>query len=153
MDKKPTRKQLDLLGQLATYHLLSAEQVAVLQTVALQAARKRLRELAALGLVESRPHSYGRARGRPARIHSLSKKGVVQLRSSGRDDTKRIRDLHFPDKPAAVDHQILLNWCLLHLAHLEKVVPQLRVHLVAQPRVLAEMNIRSRSVTNILVLR
>ena len=138
MGKKLTRKQLDLLGHLATYQLLSAEQVAVLQEVGLQAARKRLRELVALGLVESRPHGYGRTRGRPARIHSLSKKGVAQLRSSGRDDTQGIRDLHFPEQPAGVDHQILLNWCLLHLVHLEKVIPQLRVHLVAQPRPLGE---------------
>lgn len=138
MGKKLTKKQLDLLRHLATYQLLSAEQVAVLQEVGLQAARKRLRELASLGLVEGRSHGYGRARGRPARVHSLSKKGIAQLRSSGRDDTQGICDLHLPEKPVAVDHQILLNWCLLHLVHLEKVIPQLRVHLVAQPRPLGE---------------
>jgi len=138
MGKKLTRKQLDLLGHLATYQLFSAEQVAVLQELCLQASRKRLRELVALGLLEGRPHGYGRGRGRPARIHSPTNKGAAHLRSSGQDGTERIRDLHFPEKPVAVDHQILLIWRLLHLPHLEKVLPQLRVHLVAQPRPLGE---------------
>ena len=138
MGKKLTRRQLELVRHLDTYRVLSARQVAVLQGVGLQAACKRLRQLGTLGLVESRSRGYGRARGRPARIHSLSQKGMVHLKDLAPQDCQGTQDRHTPDELMAVDHRILLNWCLLHLAHLEKILPQLELHLVFRPRPLAD---------------
>jgi hypothetical protein len=126
-----TRKQLDLLKLLAAYRILSVDEAAVLQGAGQQAARKRLRKLMALGLADGRPHGFGRSRGRPARIYCLSDEGIAYLKSLGRGVSQAAdRDAEATTAP---NHQLLLNWCLLHLRHWGQSYPQLTV-CVAEER-------------------
>jgi len=128
--KKLTRRQLDLLKHLAAYRILSCDQAAVLQDVGRQAARKRLRKLMDVGLVEGQPHGFGRSRGRPAKIYCLSREGVAYLKRLGLEVRQGW------DRSAggatAPDHQLLLNWCLLHLRHLGRECPQLTVRVAEE---------------------
>ncbi len=137
-----TNRQQDLLRDLGSYGILSGDQVAIVQGVGRQAARKRMSELIDLGLVEGRPHGFGRARGRPARIYSLNAEGVLYLKNLGfavAEDRKP-----GTGKSIAPDHQLLLNWCLLHLQGLQSVLPQLTVRRADTSR-LVETPERSRS--------
>lgn len=86
MENRLSPKQLDLLGHLGQYGILTPRQATLLQSVGLQTARKRLRKLEVLGLVESRPRTYGR--GQPAPIYRLSKAGLGRLRSLNLDARK-----------------------------------------------------------------
>lgn len=129
MSDRLTRKQLALLEHLDSYRLLTVEQAAVLQGSGMQAARKRLASLLDMGLVETIPQGFGRSAGRPGRIYHLSREGITNLRSHGFDPGQQRYDANTSGGIGAVDHQLLLYWCLLHLRHLEGVHPQLAVRI------------------------
>ena len=133
MGDRLTRKRLALLEHLATYRILTAEQAAVLQGSGMQAARKRLASLLDMGLVEAIPQGYGRLAGRPGRLYHLSRKGITNLRSHGFDPLQQRYDPQTAGGISAVDHQLLLNWCLLHLLHLEQTHPPLAVSVTDSP--------------------
>ena len=133
MAHKLTRRQVDLLRHFATYRVLATDQAAVLQDVGAQAARKRLDKLMDLGLIEARSEGYGRARGRPNRIYYLTEQGIAHLKSLGLAPGQDSYDPRCPGGVTAANHQLLLNWCLLHLLHLERVHSQFKVGFVNHP--------------------
>jgi len=128
MSERLSLIQLEVLRQLATYQLLTAEQVALLRDVTLRGARKGLAKLDGMGMVEARYQAYGQARGRPAKAYSLSPKGIRCLES--RDPSLENVALTPWDDGAGPAHQLLLNWFLLHVHHISREHPQLLVHML-----------------------
>ena len=128
MSKKLSPVQLEVLRHLATYQLLTAEQVAVLRDVTLRGARKGLAKLDGLGMVEARYQAYGQARGRPAKAYSLSPEGIRCLR--GWDTSLENAVLAPWDDGAGPAHHLLLNWFLLHVLHIPRMHQQLQVQVL-----------------------
>ena len=129
MTDKLSLTQLEMLRHLATYQLLTAEQVALLRAVTLRGARKGLVKLDGMGMVEARYQAYGQARGRPAKAYSLSPKGIRCLKS--RDPNLENVVLAPWDDGAGPAHQLLLNWFLLHVLHVPRAHPQLQVQILS----------------------
>lgn len=132
MTEKLSTSQLQELRYLATYQLITAEQMAMLRDVTVRGARKGLAKLEQMGLIEARYYTLGLARGRPTKVYSLSAKGIRSLR---RGDSRLEHATLAPwDDEAGIGHQLLLNWFLLHVLHIPRVHKQLQVRVLAGRR-------------------
>ena len=149
MAERRTLSQGDMLRYLATYRLLTADQLALLRDITLRGARKGLSKLEGLGFIEARQVAYGQARGRPARAYSLSHKGIHHLKESDPDWEGVPLDLWRDE--AASAHQLLLNWFLLHVLHLPQALPQLEVQMLNDALALPMVSPEVRPASSIAV--
>ena len=118
----------NLLKTLAEYRLLDLSQITALHFSSKQVATKRLSQLMAEGFVAAVQRSYGRGRGRPDRLFSLGPEGIELLR-----DIAILRQSVPCDQVTGENllpvqaHQWLVNWFRIHLAQLERVLPNLKI--------------------------
>jgi hypothetical protein len=106
-----------VLAMIAEYRVLSITQFTILQRKSKQVVRRRSRMLQEEGLIQTATQGFGGSRGRPEKLVSLTKDGTRLL---GLQD-HALRGM----SDRSLDHQLLVNWFRIHLAHIEHVIPQL----------------------------
>ena len=156
MDRSPItegqilKNDLELLAYLRGFRVLTVSQLADLSQRSPQVIRRRLRVLAAEGLIVSRQRAYGNRRGRPEDLVLLTRNGWRAIHGGKLDKPKDLQD----EKAAAsylVDHELLLNWTLIHLIRIERRFPQFTVQYVTQYFSSIEANTPATSLTRIRV--
>jgi hypothetical protein len=83
--------------------------------------------LTAAGLIEAQSIGLGRAQGRPGSVFRLTTLGLSHARRLGGDIAEPRHGRRAADLLPSPDHQLLLNWCLLHLLGLKGVHAELEV--------------------------
>lgn len=84
------------------------------------------------GLVENLARGYGRSRGRPETFWSLTEHGIALLNDedilpSAANTLERCAR----DGIRCIDHQLLLNWFLIHLKALTQSIPEIDAEFLA----------------------
>jgi len=137
MAEKNIKGDPALLSYIAEYKFLSVKQLSALSQRALQVVRRRLRHLENGQLIIMKERGFGTGRGRRENIIILAQKGLELLRH------KEILSEHatyITDKTTDsifVDHDLLVNWFLIHLLQIERDNPQFAIrHLTSSSHTL-----------------
>jgi hypothetical protein len=122
---------LELLASIAEHRLLTVAQVSALNQRSQRGIRRRLQELEEAGTLRSSVRGFGRERGRPEKIVSLSEKAADLLREEGLLPREVPLERVTAEAIRCVDHQMLVNWFRIHLVHMERVIPRLKVQFLS----------------------
>lgn len=128
---KLNKNDLTLLASLAEYRVLTMSQVAAIQQKSRQVVRRRLRALEQAGLILSTTRGFGRSRGRPEKLASLTETGINFLRSESPALLSIPNSNLTAEKLRCLDHQLLVNWFQIHLGHIKHVIPELSVKFLS----------------------
>ncbi|MBC2714945.1 MAG: hypothetical protein HF978_06510 [Desulfobacteraceae bacterium] len=121
-----TKKDKELIEYLGKFKLLTILQLAALSQRSSQVIRRRLRHLIGQGIVSSSKRIYSEKRGRPEDIIFLTKEGrQFFLKQYGIASTDKDDDKTFDI--GSIDHELLLNWVLIHFIHLENETPDMSI--------------------------
>jgi hypothetical protein len=131
MTYRITKNDQVLLSFIGNFTLLTVEQLAALSQRSRQVVRRRLRVMTKEGLVHSKVWGYGQGRGRPKEIFFLAEKGTEAFRNDKASQRQTVISSEKKINFVSVDHEILLNWFIIHLLHTEKVLPQLSVTYIS----------------------
>ena len=121
----------EMLRATAECRIVTAPQLAALLSRSTKGVRDRMTRLIAEGLMEEAPRGRGQRRGRPERIVSLSEAAVAILNERGLIESQVHKDQVLGESIRCQNHQLLLNWVRVHLAHVEKILPRLQVRFLA----------------------
>ena len=127
MPAKLNKNDRGLLVALAEYRLLTVSQIAALGGVGKAAARSRVGKLTKAGLTTQRTPGMAPGRGRPERWVSLADRGIDLLRADETLGRSVPKDQVAADGIRCAEHLLAINWFRIHLVHLERVVPRLKV--------------------------
>ena len=119
------------LESIAEYRIITTVQIAALLGRNRQSIWRRLRELEKHELLRVTQREFGRRRGRPEIVLSLSEHGVDVLKEKGVIGADVKYEAVIGDKIHCRDHQLMLNWFRIHLNHVEKVLPNLNIRFLA----------------------
>ena len=124
-------KDCETLKCIAEHRILTVSQIAAMFYKSSQVVRRRLRELEGKGLIEVVSYEFGRGLGRPEKSMSLTERGVDLLKNKGLLCHEVPYEKVLVGKSYCINHQLLLNWFRIHLNHVEKVCPRLKVNFMA----------------------
>ena len=132
MPKKVNKNALALLRDVAECRMLTLSQLAILGSRSKRSARRRMQELCESGHIESLPVKTGTGPDRPETVYGLGQTGYSLLKSEETLSTALAFE-QISGRPllAQAAHQIVLNWCRIHLLHLTKVFPRVSVEFVS----------------------
>lgn len=125
MTIKISSKDIDVLSLVLEYRILTVEQISLLLERNPKSLYRRMSKLEEDNLLIMPDRQSGRGRGRPERVAALTEAGINLLKE------KNIIGVNVPVENLLLasmknaDHQLLLNWCCIHLLHLDKIVPRL----------------------------
>ena len=132
MSKKPNKSGVALLRDLAECRMLTLSQMAVMHFGSKRSARRRMQQLVKEEFIGVLPVSGGTGFGRPESVFEVSNAGYSLLRSEGiLPDALSFEQVSGEPLLRQAGHQILMNWCRIHLAHLVKEPPQLHVDFLS----------------------
>ncbi|RJR23651.1 MAG: hypothetical protein C4582_05310 [Desulfobacteraceae bacterium] len=121
----------ELLASIAEHRILTSKQVTAIHRRSNQVIRRHLRKLEQQGLVLSATTGFGRKRGRPEKLISLTEKGANMVRAEN-PELKSLSTNHFTgENIRCLDHHLLTNWFRIHLDHIQIVIPQLSVDFLS----------------------
>ena len=132
MATRITQGFMRLLTDIADYRIVSLSQVAHLHFSGKRSARRRMQQLEKDGLAVHLPGPTVRRGGRPEKVYGLSQKGL-ELVNSDRVKIPRLSIEQAGGEKLGhqTGHQLLLNWCRVHLVHLSKVFPRVEHRLLS----------------------
>ena len=126
MSRRIDKREMELLRSLADFRMLTFTQLNVLSAKSPRTIRRWMKQLVNDGLAEALPVSISQGRGRPEGVFGVGDEGLALLRSEGTlhkaaefDQVGGQALIH------QVGHQILMNWCRIHLIHLTRSSPRL----------------------------
>ena len=119
MGFQPKPTELQTLVWLAEYRVLTGRQIEVLAGVNSRTVQRRMKSLTGAGLVNAVERPFSEGRGRPGRLYSLSQKGADFLKSEGVLEASISFDKIRWDSARSLEHQIGVNWVLIHATLLE----------------------------------
>jgi len=123
---------LGLLTDLADYRMLSLSQIAHLHFSGKRAARRRMQQLEKGGLVRLLLGKSSPRGGRPENIYGISKEGLKELQGKAvLPDSLIHEQVGGENLQRQAGHQLMLNWCRLHLVHLCETFPRVKCDLLA----------------------
>ncbi len=126
MSHRIDKHQIELLRALADFRMLTFSQINALGSKSPRTTRRRMKELVDGGFAEALPVSVSQGPGRPEGVYGVSQGGLAVLRAEGILSKAAEFDRVGGQALLRQDgHQILLNWCRIHLLHLTRVVPRL----------------------------
>jgi hypothetical protein len=120
MPDKITKGDFDILLKLSYYRFLTVKQLSFLCHRATQIIRRRLRSLEGRHLVLMWGKSYGKGKGRPENVAIPTKRCFDLLSRDGHLPGHITPDADTPPNPALIDHDLLLNWFIIHLLALDR---------------------------------
>jgi hypothetical protein len=126
-----TSRDHKLLVALAEYRLVTARQVVILQGKSKEVVWRRLRGLANGGLVSMQKRQFGRGRGRPENVLSLTELGIDYMRDQKLISPKVAYEDIMTESISCPDHQLLMNWFRIHLVQIERFLGSSRIQFLA----------------------
>jgi hypothetical protein len=120
-------KDNELIYFLMKYRLLTVDQIALLSQRSNQVIRRRLRYLIEQGIVSSSKRIYGNRPGRPEDIIFLTNEGRRLFQAQNGIAPTEITENQKTVDQGSIDHQLFLNWTLIHLTQLENAISGLSV--------------------------
>jgi len=131
MDRKFVKKDADLFNLLIDYRVISVSQLACLHFPSRQMARRKIRELVEVGLIQISARGYGISAGRPENLISLTDSAVKLL-----EDHEIIIPGLFKERvntiePSHVEHQLLLNWVRINTQDAGERIPQINIRFLS----------------------
>ena len=127
---KLNKNDRKLIFSLAECRVLTLSQVAAIQRKSKQVTRRRLRVLEQAGLILSRTQGFGRFRGRPEKLFSLTEKGTHLLDLKG-PHLKNVIQVLNEENLRCLDHQLLVNWFQIHLQYIEHMFTPLSIQFLS----------------------
>ena len=115
------------LESIAECRMVTVAQITALLNKKKQSVWRRLNELEKQGFLVINQREFGRGRGRPEKVLSLSEHGVDILKEKKLMDADISHETVTADKISCPDHQLMLNWFRIHLYHLERILPKFSV--------------------------
>jgi len=126
MARRLKKHEVELLRELADFRMLTFTQIAVLSGKSERSARRWKDHLVEDGFVEALPVSVSQGLGRPEGVFGVSHEGLAALRSeSALPKAAEFGQVGGQGLIHQASHQVLLNWCRIHLDHLTKALPRL----------------------------
>ena len=122
---------IEILEGIADYRILSVSQIVSLFQRNRQAIRRRLREFETQGLLHAEQREFGRQRGRPENLLSLTEQSVDILKDKGVLAHNIAYEKIGADEFFNIDHQMMLNWFRIHLRYAERLLPRLEIKFLA----------------------
>lgn len=129
---KITRKDRELIVFLGEFKLLTVSQLSALTQRSRQVLRRRIRFLASQELILARERSYGNKQGRPEDLIFLDEKGWELFHNKNDHLVKKGLPVDKSLDSIFIEHDLLLNWFLVHLIQIEREIPQLSVNFMTQ---------------------
>jgi len=120
-------QDIQILKTIAEYHLLSLAQISELTARHPKSMARRLKQLEQDGLIQKTNRGFGRGRGRPENLVTLTGQGLEVLRKQGNISPDSGHDKAAETHMQNTDHQLLVNWFRTHLVRLGRAVPQLSI--------------------------
>jgi hypothetical protein len=124
-------KEFDILKAVAECRLLTANQIAILLGRNKQYLRRKLSELENQGCLLTQSHEFGRSRGRPGRLFSITKQGIDILKSQGILAEKTPYEKVLAESITTVDHQMMMNCFRVHLSYLQTILDRIKIHFLS----------------------
>ena len=132
MSKRINKNGLMLLKDVAEYRMLTLSQMTVLHFGSKRSARRRMQQLVEAGYVEVLPVNGGVGFGRPESVFGISSRGCLLLQSEGiLPDSVATDQVTGSSLLRQAGHQILMNWCRIHLVHLVKDFSRIQFDILA----------------------
>ncbi len=126
-----TRSDRETLACIAEHRVLVAKQITAIRQGNAQVTRRRLAALERACLVKAVAPRYGRSRGRPEKLISLTEEGIDVLRANGILGPDVPTHRVIADGIRCLDHQLLVNWVQIQLSLVERIVPSLSERFLA----------------------
>jgi len=117
----------EILRSIAEHRVLTLEHLAVLHWRNPAALRRRLNGLKDNGLLQVTARGWGRHRGRPENLLSLSETAVDWLKSRGVVGAAVPHDRVTTSRLNCLNHQLLTNDFRVQLTHMRRLVPAFRI--------------------------
>jgi hypothetical protein len=127
MARRLAKHETELLRKLADFRMLTFTQIVVLSGKSERSARRWKDHLVRDGFVEALPVSVSQGPGRPEGVFGVGQEGLAVLRSE--DVLPKATEFYQVGGQALIrqyGHQILLNWCRIHLVYLTRIVGRLK---------------------------
>jgi hypothetical protein len=127
-----TKKDKELISFIGKLGVLSVRQLSILSYRSKQSIRRRIRHLLNKKIINVRQRPYGQKKGRPENLIILTNKGYEiffgEHESSGSNFFQREK---FTD-PIFIEHELLLNWALIHLIEIERQINRFSIKYLTQ---------------------
>lgn len=120
MAEKVSKGDIEILSYIAEYKFLTVKQLAAITQRTIQVIRRRLRFFDNSHLIVMTERGFGKGPGRRENIIVLTEGGLELLRSQ---EILSSHAAYITDKTSDsmfIDHDLLVNWFLIHLLQLEK---------------------------------
>jgi hypothetical protein len=88
--------------------------------------------LTSQGLISTRERSYGNKRGRPEDLIFLTENGWELIQNKNDRFGEKCLPVDKSINSIFIEHDLLVNWLLVHLIQIEREVPQLSVNILTQ---------------------
>ena len=138
MPTRKTQNLVDLLADIADYRIISLSQIAYLRCSGKRSTRRKMQQLEKDGLVVTLPGPTARGGGRPEKVYGVSRKGLDLINSERPDGPQLGFEQACGEKLGhQTAHQLLLNWCRVHLVHLTREFPRVEHRLLSSNSPLA----------------
>jgi Replication-relaxation len=129
---KITQKDRELIVFIGKFKLLTVSQLSALTQRSRQVLRRRIRFLVSQGLLLARERSYGNKQGRPEDLIFLDERDWELLHVKNDHLLKKGLPVDKSLDSIFIEHDLLLNWFLVHLIQVEREIPQLSVNFTTQ---------------------
>lgn len=121
------KNDIAILSNIAEYRFLTVKQISFLQQRSIPVIRRRLRFFMKEKLISTLERVFVSGPGRNEHVAILSNKGLKLLQSENiiNDSLEYISNQTYDS--AIIEHDLLLNWFLIHLIQLERTEPRFRI--------------------------
>jgi len=120
-----------ILETVAEFRVLTPSQISVFFRKNKQVVWRRLHILEKEGMIQVVKREFGRRRGRPENSLGLTECGFKVLKEKEILDEKITYEKVSSVSTDNTDHQSLLNWFRIHLEHIEKALPRMKIKVMA----------------------
>jgi len=127
-----TKKDRELISFIGKFGIIAVRQLSVLSNRSDQSIRRRMRYLLNDEIIGIRQRPYGQKKGRPENLLFLKKKGWNVFLGEKYDSYSNISQLGKAMDSIFIEHELLLNWGLIHLIQIGRKLNQISVNFLTQ---------------------
>jgi Replication-relaxation len=139
------RKDRALISFIGKFGILSVKQLSTLSQRSDQLIRRDVRELLDQRTLLARQRSFGQKKGRPENLFFLSNKGWKIFYEKYDVSNLNLSHLEKAMGSIFIEHDLLLNWVLIHLIQIEREIINLSVKYLTQNLVTLKSNVGGRN--------
>jgi hypothetical protein len=121
---------IKILSAIAEYKFLTIKQISILCQRSIPVIRRRLRELSEKRFIYLQERVFGEGVGRKEYVITISDEGLTILKDNG---ILSMDDTYITNKTPGfvfVEHDLLVNWFLIHLIQIEKINPRFKIFAI-----------------------